>query len=225
MKVKLITATPDAEKMIGYVARVSSPQNQDNPNVEGLLKYCAKHGHWSVFETASATIEIETSMAIAMQILRHRSAKFQQFSGRYSTFTDEGVEIYTARRQDTKNRQNSIDDLPYEVVMEWRERQKTVFDMAYDNYEWALQQGIAKECARMVLPMNTRTRMYMTADFRTWIHYLALRSGNGSQKEHIDVANAIIDIFKKEFPLTYSLILYTKKSQELLNTINKDIQL
>lgn len=224
MKVKLITATPDAEKLVAYVARVSAPANQENTNIEGLLKYCAKHGHWSVFETASATFEIETSLAIAAQILRHKSFNFQQFSQRYAEAIDT-YEVSQARRQDTKNRQNSIADVSGTDVLWWAEQQEKLWKESQAVYKEALGRGIAKECARMVLPVQTTTRLYMTGSFRSWIHYLSLRSANGTQKEHADIANAIIREFQKEFPLTHRVIKFTQKSQELLHSLTKDMEI
>lgn len=198
-EVKLIWITPDAEKLIGYTARVSSPK-QDNPEVTGLLAYCIKHKHWSIFEMASACIEINTSRAIAQQILRHRSFHFQEFSQRYAEVPEDGIEIYEARRQDTKNRQNSIDDLDPRIKKHWIERQQKNWRLAYMDYTWALQNGIAKECARMILPVQTKTKMYMTGTIRDWIHYINLRTDNGTQLEHKEIAEKIKAILIKELP-------------------------
>jgi thymidylate synthase (FAD) len=198
MQTKLIWITPDAEKIIGYCARVSNPANQDNPNIEGLLSYCLKNSHWSIFEMANMCVEIETNRAISAQILRHRSFSFQEFSQRYARAMD--YEIYPARRQDDKNRQNSIDDLSDDIKEWWLQEQKENWDYASISYEKALSMGIAKEVARAVLPMATTTRLYMQGTIRSWITYLQLRRGNGTQKEHMDIANSIVEIFKENLP-------------------------
>lgn len=196
--VKLITVTPDAEKIMGYVARVSNPANQENPNVAKLLAYCIKHQHWSVFETASLTLEITTSRAIAAQILRHRSFTFQEFSQRYASPQD--FVVYEARRQDTKNRQNSVDDLP-EIDKEWfRTAQNTTWVMAKQLYDTAISKGIAKECARFLLPLSVETKLYMTGNVRSWLHYIELRTSEGTQLEHKGIALECKKIFKELFP-------------------------
>jgi len=202
MKVSLITVTPDAEKTMGYVARVSNPANQDNPDVSGLLRYCAKHNHWSVFEQAFMTLEIETTRAIAAQILRHRSFTYQEFSQRYadSTLLNKEIPLPELRRQDTKNRQNSIDDLDPFEVQTLQLQMQTLFDSSVALYKQMLERGVAKECARMVLPLATPTRIYMSGSCRSWIHYIQLRSANGTQKEHMDIALACKDIFIEQFP-------------------------
>jgi thymidylate synthase (FAD) len=202
MKVSLVTVTPDAEKTMGYVARVSNPANQDNPDVSGLLRYCAKHNHWSVFEQAFMTLEIETSRAIAAQILRHRSFTYQEFSQRYadSTLLNKDIPLPELRRQDTKNRQNSIDDLDPFEVQTLQLQMQTLFDSSVALYKQMLERGVAKECARMVLPLATPTRIYMSGSCRSWIHYIQLRSANGTQKEHMDIAFACKDIFIEQFP-------------------------
>ena len=199
MSVELITITPDAEKLIAYCARVSSP-NQENPEIAKLLAYCIKHQHWSIFEQASMTVEIETSRMISAQILRHRSFVFQEFSQRYAEAQE--IVLCEARRQDTKNRQNSIDDLDEDIKEEWLVRQRYGFLAALQSYQWALNNGIAKECARAVLPMQTKTKLYMTGSIRSWIHYLELRTGPDTQKEHRDIANAIKRIFIEQLPVT-----------------------
>lgn len=211
MSVELITITPDAEKLIAYCARVSSP-NQENPEIAKLLAYCIKHQHWSIFEQASMTVEIETSRMISAQILRHRSFVFQEFSQRYA----EAQEIVPceARRQDTKNRQNSIDDMDDEIKKEWRDRQRRVLDIAMRHYNWALDNGIAKECARAVLPMQTKTKLYMTGSIRSWIHYLELRTGPDTQKEHRDIANEIERIFIKELPVIADALAKLEESHD-----------
>ena len=204
MKVTKVSVTPDAEKLIGYIARVSNPNNQDNPQVAGLLKYCIKHGHWSIFEQASMTVEIETTRGIAAQILRHRSFTFQEFSQRYADtnlLADE-IPMFDLRHQDTKNRQNSTDDVPYNKKKDLEYKIAEHFVEAMDLYNELLGNGIAKECARFVLPLATPTRLYMTGTVRSWIHYIQLRGGHGTQKEHMDIAHAIEDIFIKEFPIT-----------------------
>jgi thymidylate synthase (FAD) len=206
LEVKLISVTPDAEKIMAYCARTSS-QNQDNPEYAKLFAYCIKNGHWSVFEMANLCIEIKTSRAISAQILRHWSFSFQEFSQRYAAVDDSGVEIYVARRQDSKNRQNSIDDLPEEVKQEWEARQLDNWRRAFEHYKWAIDKEIAKECARFVLPMSTSTKMYMNGSVRDWIHYLKLRTGHGTQKEHMDIANAIMQIFAQQFPTISAAML------------------
>ena len=202
MKVKLITVTPDAEQTMGYVARVSNPANQENPNVAGLLKYCVKHQHWSVFEQSFMTLEIETTRGLAAQILRHRSFTYQEFSQRYadSSLLGDTIPLPELRRQDTKNRQNSIDDLdPFEIQILEKQMQ-TLFDSSMSLYKQMLDRGVAKECARFVLPLATPTRLYMSGSCRSWIHYIQLRSANGTQKEHMDIANACKEIFIEQFP-------------------------
>ena len=200
-KVKLISVTPDAEKHIAYVARVSNPKNQNNENFAGLLKYCIKHGHWSIFEQSFMTLEIETTRGIAAQILRHRSFTYQEFSQRYADSNLLGeVELPELRRQDSKNRQNSIDDLDPEVVEKLNKQMNTLFSSAFSLYNQMLEKGVAKECARFVLPLATPTRIYMTGSARSWIHYINLRSGHGTQKEHMDIANECKSIFVEQFP-------------------------
>lgn len=200
MTAKLISLTPDAEKTIAYCARVSSP-NPDNPNISGLLKYCIKNQHWSVFEMANMTVEVETSRGISPQILRHRSFTFQEFSQRYAAVDDSGICIYAARRQDDKNRQNSIDDLSDDIKAEWEARQMANWRSSFEHYQWALDNGIAKECARFVLPLGCSTKLYMNGTIRSWIHYLQLRTGHGTQKEHMDIANSVRDIFVQNLPV------------------------
>lgn len=198
MSVKLIYLTDCAEKTLAYIARVSSP-HQDNEEIARLLKYCIAHGHWSVFEHAHMTVEISTSRMITPQILRHWSARFQEFSQRYAEVQD--YVPYEARRQDKQNRQNSIDDLSPEIKAEWLRRQEENFRRSMQHYSWALAQGIAKECARAVLPLQTASKIYMTADIRTWIHYLNLRTDVATQLEHRVIAEAIKEIFIKELPI------------------------
>jgi len=201
MTVKLISITPDAEQMMAYIARVSNPSNQDNEKYAGLLKYCIKHNHWSVFEQSSMTLEIETTRAIAAQILRHRSFTFQEFSQRYAQTTSLGdIELPELRRQDAKNRQNSTDDLDPEIADKFERQMITLFSSSKALYESMLKQGVAKECARMVLPLCTPTRIYMTGSCRSWIHYINLRSAHGTQKEHMVIADACRKVFTEQFP-------------------------
>ena len=202
MNVRLVTVTPKAEETMGYIARVSNPQNQDNPKVAGLLSYCIRHGHWSVFEQAHMTVEIETTRGLAAQILRHRSFTYQEFSQRYAdvSFIREDIPLPELRRQDTKNRQNSIDDVDPEVVERFNKEMRSHFDKSIDLYKSMLHAGIAKECARFVLPLATPTRLYMTGSCRSWIHYINLRSAHGTQKEHIDLVSNVRSIFVQQFP-------------------------
>jgi len=200
--IKLISVTPDAEKHMAYCARVSNPNNQENDNFSGLLKYCIKHQHWSIFEQATMTLEINTTRGIAAQILRHRSFTFQEFSQRYadSSLLGDTIPLPELRRQDTKNRQNSIDDLdPFEVQILEKQMQ-TLFDSSMALYKQMLDRGVAKECARFVLPLATATRLYMTGSVRSWIHYIDLRSGHGTQKEHMDIALGAKKVFCEQFP-------------------------
>ena len=200
---KLISVTPDAEEHIAYCARVSNPGNQDNEKYAGLIKYCIKHQHWSIFEQAFMTLEIETSRGIAAQVLRHRSFTFQEFSQRYadSSLLASEIPLPELRRQDEKNRQNSTDDLDPKLVEIMDKQMITLFDSAMALYEQMLKAGVAKECARFVLPLACKTKMYMTGSIRSWIHYIELRSANGTQKEHMDIANSCKAIFKEQFPV------------------------
>ena len=202
MNVKLVTVTPNAEETMGYVARVSNPKNQDNPNVAGLLSYCIKHGHWSVFEQAHMTVEINTTRGLAAQILRHRSFTFQEFSQRYAdaSMLIEEIPLPELRRQDQKNRQNSIDDVDLEIIKKFNKLMRAHFDEGINIYKEMLDAGIAKECARFVLPLATPTRLYMTGSVRSWIHYIDLRSAHGTQKEHMDLVEEIKTVFCKQFP-------------------------
>ena len=201
MNVKLVSITPDAEKMMAYIARVSNPSNQGNEKYAGLLKYCIKHNHWSVFEQSTMTLEIETTRAIAAQILRHRSFTFQEFSQRYASSNDLGdIELPELRKQDLKNRQNSTDDLDPEIVDKFERQMITLFSSAKNLYTQMLDAGVAKECARMVLPLCTPTRIYMTGSCRSWIHYINLRSAHGTQKEHMKIAEGCRKVFTEQFP-------------------------
>ena len=198
---KLVSVTPDAEKHIAYCARVSNPNNQDNEKFSGLLKYCIKHQHWSIFEQAFMTLEITTNRGIAAQILRHRSFTFQEFSQRYASTNFLGeIELPELRRQDDKNRQNSIDDLDPELIDKLERQMVTLFSSANSLYQQMLEAGVAKECARFVLPLATPTKIYMTGSIRSWLHYIDLRSSNGTQKEHMDIANDCKKIFVEQFP-------------------------
>ena len=209
-KVSLISVTPDAEKTIGYVARVSNPKNQDNPKVAGLLKYCIKHGHWSVFEQAHMTVEIETTRGLAAQILRHRSFTYQEFSQRYadSSLLGDSIPLPKLRRQDDKNRQNSIDDIDPLMQQDFEIKMQRHFVDGMKLYKEMLDAGIAKECARFVLPLATPTKLYMTGSIRSWIHYIDLRSAHGTQKEHMDIAEAVRGIFIEQFPITAEALEY-----------------
>ena len=202
MNVKLVSTTPDAEKTIAYTARVSNPKNQDNEKFAGLLKYCIKHGHWSVFEQAFMTVEINTTRGLAAQILRHRSFTYQEFSQRYadSSLLGEVIPLPALRRQDTKNRQNSTDDLDPLVVQDFNRKMQKHFVDGMHLYKEMLEAGVAKESARFVLPLATPTRLYMTGSCRSWIHYINLRSAHGTQKEHVDLVSEVRSIFVKEFP-------------------------
>jgi len=195
---RLVTMTENAEELIAYCARVSSP-HQENPEIVKLLRYCLDHGHVSIFEQASATFEITTSRAISAQILRHRSFKFQEFSQRYAEVQD--CILYEGRRQDTSNRQNSISDLDESAKRAWLYRQQRNFERAMKEYRWAIETGIAKECARMVLPMQTMTRLYMTGDIRSWVHYLEVRCGEDTQLEHRRIALEIKNKLAERLPV------------------------
>jgi len=200
--VELVTATPNAEKTMAYIARVSNPKNQENQNFSKLIKYCINNEHWSVFEQAYMTLQIETNRGIAAQILRHRSFTFQEFSQRYADSTQLGnIPVPQLRRQDEKNRQNSTSDLPNDISNTFQAKIKSQFEQSIKLYEDMIEAGIAKECARFVLPIATPTRIYMTGSCRSWIHYIKLRSGHGTQKEHMNIANACKTIFCKEFPI------------------------
>ena len=198
---ELIWITPDAEVLVGKIARVSNPENEDNPKVERLLKYLIKHKHWSPFEMVSMCVEIHTTRAISPQILRHRSFSFQEFSQRYAIPTDTFATVVPElRRQDKKNRQNSIDDLPHETKEYYKERMDNHFREAVNLYESLLHSDVAKECARSVLPLNTVTRLYMTGTIRSWLHYCDLRCANGTQEEHKQIADSIKTIITEQLP-------------------------
>ena len=202
MNVKFVSITPDAEKTMAYIARVSNPSNQENEKYSGLLKYCIKHNHWSVFEQSSMTLEIETTRGLAAQILRHRSFTYQEFSQRYADtkLLDDTIPLPQLRKQDLKNRQNSTDDLDEFLVQDFQLEMTKLFESSMNLYNRMLDSGVAKECARFVLPLATPTRLYMTGSCRSWVHYINLRSAHGTQKEHMDIANECRRIFTEQFP-------------------------
>lgn len=203
MNVKLVSATPDAEKHIAYCARVSNPNNQDSENISKLLKYCIDHKHWSIYEMATLNLEINTTRGLAAQILRHRSFNFQEFSQRYAdtNLLANDIPLFELRRQDNKNRQNSIDDIEHEIVVKWNTQIREHFAKAKSLYDGMIKDGVAKECARFILPLATPTRLYMSGTLRSWITYIALREKNGTQKEHILIAKECKRIFYEQFPL------------------------
>ena len=202
MEVKLISVSPDSEKHMAYCARVSNPNNQENDKYAGLLRYCIKHQHWSIFEQAFMTLEINTTRGLAAQILRHRSFTYQEFSQRYadSSLLGDSIPLPQLRKQDEKNRQNSTDDLDPILIQDLEIRMQNHFKDGMKLYKIMLDAGVAKECARFVLPLATPTRLYMSGSVRSWIHYIELRSGHGTQKEHMDIANACKKIFTEQFP-------------------------
>ena len=202
MEVKLISVSPNAEKHMAYCARVSNPNNQENEKYAGLLRYCIKHQHWSIFEQAFMTIEINTTRGLAAQILRHRSFTYQEFSQRYadSSLLGDSIPLPQLRKQDEKNRQNSTDDLDPILIQELEVKMMNYFRDGMKLYKEMLDAKVAKECARFVLPLATPTRLYMSGKGRSWIHYIELRSGHGTQKEHMDIANACKQIFTEQFP-------------------------
>lgn len=195
--VKFVTMTPNAEESMAYIARVSNPSNQNNTNYARLLQYCIKHNHWSVFEQSYMTLEINTTRGIAAQILRHRSFTYQEFSQRYAdtNLLTEKILAPELRRQDTKNRQNSIDDLDPEFVKLMTDKINTYFEQGVSLYNHLLANGVAKESARFVLPLATPTKIYMTGSCRSWVHYIQLRTANGTQKEHMEIAEQAKCIF------------------------------
>jgi thymidylate synthase (FAD) len=212
-EVKFVSATPDAEKHMAYCARVSNPSNQNSDSFSGLLKYCIKHQHWSIFEQAFLTVEINTTRGIAAQILRHRSFTYQEFSQRYadSTLLGKSIPLPELRRQDTKNRQNSIDDIPDYLNLVLSEDIRVHFEQSLRIYKRLLDAGVAKECARFVLPLATPTRLYMTGSVRSWIHYIDLRSAHGTQKEHMEIAELIRCIFTCQFPSVSEALGWTRE--------------
>jgi len=211
MKVSFVNITADPEATMAYIARVSNPSNQKNENYAGLLRYCIKHQHWSVFEQSSMTLEIETTRGLAAQVLRHRSFTFQEFSQRYADSNLLGkIDLPDLRRQDTKNRQNSIDNLDPEIVEKLNKQMTTLFESSMALYNQMLELGVAKECARFVLPLATPTRLYMTGSCRSWIHYIQLRSAHGTQKEHMDIANACKGLFVQYYPTVAEALEWSK---------------
>jgi thymidylate synthase (FAD) len=202
-QVKLISITPDAEKHIAYCARVSNPNNQNNDSINKLLKYCIDHKHWSIFEMAFMTLEINTTRGLAAQILRHRSFTFQEFSQRYAdaSLLNDDIPMFELRRQDTKNRQNSIDDVDQATKALWSYHITDYFRRGKEIYDGLIADGIAKECARFVLPLATPTRLYMSGSLRSWITYIALREKNGTQREHQIIAKQCKNIFNDQFPI------------------------
>ena len=211
MNTKLIAITQgagdlieqNAQEVISFIARVSNPNNQLNfDSAAGLLRYCIKHEHWSIFEHAFMTLEINTTRGIAAQILRHRSFTFQEFSQRYAdtNLLADSPKVPDLRRQDTKNRQNSIDDFGDYVKLGLQGEISEYFSQGQVLYNRLLEKGVAKECARFVLPLATPTRIYMTGSCRSWIHYIQLRSGHGTQKEHMDIAKECQCVFAGQFP-------------------------
>jgi thymidylate synthase (FAD) len=212
MLVKFHSSTPNAEETMAYIARVSNPNNQDNPDFEGLMRYCIQNHHWSVFEQSHMTVEINTNLAIATHILRHRSFTFQQFSQRYADVGEFGeIPVQELRRQDTKNRQNSTDDLDRGLVRMLETLIQEHFESTTKLYRLLLSNGVAKECARFVLPQATPTRLYMTGTCRSWIHYIELRTAHGTQKEHVDVADAVKRIFCSQFPTVAKALGWPEK--------------
>lgn len=208
--VRLISITPKAEELIAYCARVSNPDNQENPEISKLLRHCIRHGHWSIFEQANMVLEITTSRGIAPQILRHRSFSFQEFSQRYAASTS--YLSYDARRQDTKNRQSSVDDFDSQTKDWFVSAQQEIWDLAYRRYEEALSKGIAKESARFLLPLNTQTRLYMNGTIRSWLHYIELRTGNGTQLEHARIAEACKAVFIEQMPVISAAMGWTENT-------------
>jgi len=202
---RLVSITPDAEKQIVYMARVSNPSNQDNmETAPRLIKYLIKHKHWSPFEMTSMQVEIETTRAVAAQILRHRSFSFQEFSQRYSSVDQLGtVGLPHLRSQDLKNKQASHDDLDPKKVDLMNKQIQQLYHSTFDYYEYLLSQGVAKECARSILPLGTPTRLYMSGTIRSWLHYVQIRAGVETQLEHRLIAEACKDILEQQLPNVY----------------------
>lgn len=195
---KLVWVTPDAEKVVGYCARVSNPKNQNNPDVTGLLRYCIKHKHWSIFQMACMCVEVTTTRAISAQMLRHSSFSFQEHSQRYAQVTN--LDLPELRRQDKSNRQNSISDLPEKDVEFYSNQIKKHFDASMELYVQLLEVGVARECARAVLPMNSVTTVMMMGNIRSWLHFIDLRKANGTQKEHQQIALSCLELLKQNCP-------------------------
>ena len=203
--VKLVHSTTDGDDLIAYMARVSNPANQHTKDSARLISYLIKHNHWSPFEMVNMCVSIETTRSIAAQILRHRSFSFQEFSQRYAAVTEPAI-VPELRRQDTKNRQNSIDDLDYLRQDLYSSKIQHLFDESYRLYNQLLEEGVAKECAREVLPLATPTHLYMNGTLRSWIHYCNLRCGNGTQLEHKRIADACKALIQQSFPNTYAAV-------------------
>ena len=200
--VSLVHATPNGDDLIAYMARVSNPSNQSNPNSSKLLKYLIKHKHWSPFEMVNMCVEIKTTRSIASQILRHRSFSFQEFSQRYANVEELGEPLIPLlRRQDESNRQNSIDDIGENCKTEWYKEIDSLYRPSTRLYKDMLNAGIAKECAREVLTLSSPSKLYMNGTLRSWIHYVDLRSSNGTQKEHQSIAKQVRTLIQENFPL------------------------
>jgi len=206
-KVTLVHATENGDELIAYMARVSNPTNQDNPNSSKLIKYLITHKHWSPFEMVNMCVEINTTRSISAQLLRHRSFSFQEFSQRYAQIDSLGDPIIPAlRSQDLTNRQNSIDDIGVNCQSEWFKEIGALYNQSSKLYKQMLNAGIAKECAREILPLASPTRLYMNGTLRSWIHYCDLRTGNGTQKEHRDIALEIQKLIQQNYPQTYEAL-------------------
>tara|TARA_Y100001938_G_scaffold31475_1_gene42981 strand:- start:629 stop:1252 length:624 start_codon:yes stop_codon:yes gene_type:complete len=204
--VKLIHSTPDGDNLVSYMARVSNPSNQNNTETSArLIKYLISHKHWSPFEMVNMCVEISTTRSIAAQILRHRSFSFQEFSQRYAQVTDKPA-LPALRRQDTVNRQNSIDDLDPYTIQDFEIKTQQLYDMSYHLYDEMLAAGVAKECAREVLPLSSPTKLYMNGTLRSWIHYTDLRCANGTQTEHKQIANQCRKLIENCFPQVYAAL-------------------
>ena len=201
--VELVHVTPDAESLIAYMARVSNPNNQDNPNYEKLIKYLIDHKHWSPFEMVNMCVQIETTRSVAAQILRHRSFSFQEFSQRYAPVTKK-ANLPQLRRQDSKNRQNSINDLNESTVADFNAKMDGLFDLSQRLYDEMLVAGVAKECARDILPLASPTKLYMNGTLRSWLHYTDLRCADGTQLEHKQIADQVKSLIEQQFPTVYA---------------------
>jgi thymidylate synthase (FAD) len=201
--VKYVHSTPDGDNLVAYMARVSNPENQHNTETSArLIRYLIKHKHWSPFEMVNMCVEVNTTRSIAAQILRHRSFSFQEFSQRYSKALDQPGPL-AVRRQDTKNRQNSVDDIDPYTTQDFQIKADQVYDLSFKLYNEMLAAGVAKECAREVLPLSTPTRLYMNGTLRSWLHYCDLRCANGTQLEHQIIADECKELLKTHFPLVF----------------------
>ena len=203
--VELVHVTPDAESLIAYMARVSNPNAKQGDPSAKLIKYLIDHKHWSPFEMVNMCVQIETTRSVAAQILRHRSFSFQEFSQRYAQVTEPAT-IPQLRRQDLKNRQNSVDDLPQATVDEFNVKIDSLFELSQHLYQEMLTAGVAKECARDVLPLASRTKLYMNGTLRSWLHYTDLRCANGTQLEHKLIADQVKSLIEQQFPTVYSVM-------------------